>query len=65
MTFQRDGYSIVLVTPENRRERKWLEESTNAEPWQWLGGSLGIDARFAHDLLEGARAAGLDVEVVQ
>lgn len=64
MTFQQEGMSIVLVTPENRQERKWLEQSTNADAWQWLGGSLAIDARFALDLLEGARSAGLDVEVI-
>ena len=41
---------------------QWLEDSLNAEPWQWQDGAVFVDGReYAKDIADGARDAGLEV----
>lgn len=53
MLVTRNGLNVTSFTPENSEERDWLNQNTNAEPWQWLGRSLHVDTRMAEDLLCG------------
>ena len=55
--------SIVGITPMTPTAREWIGENVDAEPWQWLGGTLNIDRRYADDLVEGMVEAGLTVGV--
>jgi hypothetical protein len=50
--------SVVLFIPENKTEKKWLQDNTQAEDWQWLGSSLVVDHRMAHDLAEAVAEEG-------
>ena len=50
--------SIIGLRPMNDRARDWLQENTNAEPWQWFGGMLCMDPRCASILFAGLQEDG-------
>jgi hypothetical protein len=54
--------TIVAITPLSDAAREWLNENVQAESWQWVGDTLGVEPRYAGPLLEGMQAAGLTVE---
>ncbi len=51
--------TIVLVRPLTTEARAWIDENVQTEPWQWFGGGLAVEPRYAHDLVEGMQADGL------
>jgi hypothetical protein len=51
--------SIIGITPMSPAAREWIDENCQTEPWQWLGGMLGVDTRLAGDVLQGMSEAGL------
>ena len=53
--------SIFLFRPLTDEGRVWLDENTETEGWQWLGGALAVEHRYAADLAYGAQADGLEV----
>jgi hypothetical protein len=56
----RPDSSIIQFIPLTERAKVWLEENTNAEPWQWLGSTLCVDRRVAGDLLQGIAESDLN-----
>ncbi len=56
-----DNGSIVLFTPETAEERAWIEENVAPEGWQWFGGALVVEARFAGALADGMINEGIAV----
>jgi hypothetical protein len=54
--------SIIVLTPLTEDARNWIDENCNVESWQWMGGSLAIDYRFAEDIIYGLADAGFEVE---
>ena len=54
--------SIVGLSPMTAAGREWIEEHCQAEPWQWLAGTLNVDVRYAGDIMAGMQADGLNVE---
>ena len=58
-----DG-TVVLFALQTDAAREWVDEHVQHEPYQWLGmNNLVVGHRFASDLVEGMRAAGLAVTV--
>jgi hypothetical protein len=57
-----DQGSIILFTPMSPEARDWFDENVQTEDWQWLGASLGVDRRYAADLLAGIGEAGLRMD---
>lgn len=55
--------SVVLFGPNTQEGREWMNSELQSEPWQWLGGSLVVDARFAQGLIDEAEVGGLSVSV--
>lgn len=55
--------SIVSLTPLTDAGRDWIDENVASEDWQWMGGSLNIEPRYAGELLYGAQEAGLAMNV--
>ena len=53
--------SIILFRPLCRQAKQWLQDSTHAESWQWFGGALVVEPRYAAELADGAEEAGLEV----
>lgn len=53
--------SIVLVRPTSDAGRAWIDENTETEGWQWIGGALAVEPRYAGDLLFGAQSEGLEL----
>jgi hypothetical protein len=51
----------VLIGPESARESRWLKRHVSAEPWQWLGEGVAVDARMAGAILEAAQKVGFKV----
>lgn len=51
--------SIVGFMPVSEEAKTWFEDNIEAESWQWLGGYLNVEARFADDLIEGIEATGM------
>lgn len=49
----------VTLETESQKGRAWLRRHVSAEPWQWQGVELVIDARSAAPIVTAARAAGL------
>ena len=58
---KREGYSMVLLSPQSDAAREWIDENLQTEGWQWLGGSLALDGRCAPPIVDGMLAAGLEV----
>lgn len=54
-----DHGSVVLVRPLTDAAREWIDENVQQEGWQWFGGALGVDARYAWALREAAAFNGL------
>ena len=52
-----DG-SMVLFMCQKNEERKWLEENTTAESWQWMGDTLVVEPRYAGPLVRAVREEG-------
>jgi hypothetical protein len=55
--------SVWLFNPLCGRAQEWVEEHVLSGPWQWPGGQLAVELRFAPDLIEAMRDAGLIVRV--
>lgn len=56
-----NGGSIYLLRPLTDRGRQWLRENVQAESWQWFGDGLAVEHRYVADVVEGARAEGMEV----
>ena len=56
-----DHGSIVAIRPLTDQALQWLDDNVAAEAWQWLGGSLCVDRRYAAPLIAGIEADGLEV----
>ena len=53
--------TVILIWPVSDAAHQWVEENVITEPWQWFGGALGVDHRFARDLIDGITAAGFEI----
>jgi hypothetical protein len=51
--------SLFLVTPMTAAGREWISKNVASEPWQWLGGSLSVEPRYAYSLAVGMKSDGL------
>ena len=49
--------------PMTQAALKWIDENVVSEPWQWLGGALCVDLRYARDLTDEIAAAGFDLAI--
>jgi len=58
---QNEG-SIIVFTPMTSEALEWINENCEVESWQWVGGSLAIDHRFAEYIIYGLADAGFNVE---
>lgn len=58
ITFEDQG-SIVLIRPMNLVGREWLEANLQLEGWQWFGGAVACEPRFAPDVAAGMLNDGL------
>ena len=58
-----DHGSVVLVLADSDAGLEWLTHKVATASWQWLGPkAIGIDRRFASDLVSVAVDDGLHVE---
>ena len=55
--------SVWLFNPQSGRAQDWVQEHVITEPWQWFGGQLAVERRFAPNLIEAMRRHGLIVRV--
>ena len=53
--------SLFVIQPLTAAGREWIEENVQSEPYQWLGGGLCVEHRFAAGLVNGMIDAGLKV----
>ena len=53
--------SIVTFYPCSKAAKDWLHENVAAEPFQWFGGNLCVEHRYADDLINALIAEGLSV----
>jgi hypothetical protein len=51
--------TIVTIRPLSQQGCDWIAENVTAEGWQWLGGALCADSRFAFDICQAMQADGL------
>lgn len=54
--------SIVQFEPVSQVARDWFDAHVQSEDWQWLGNRLGVDHRYASDLIAGITTEGLTIE---
>ena len=57
-----DHGSITAFVFNTGAAQDFAEEKLQAESWQYLGGSLCVDTRYAGDLIVGMEDDGLTVE---
>lgn len=53
--------SVFLFRPRTDTGRTWLKEHVASEDWQWFGGALAVEPRYAGELVCGIEDAGLAV----
>jgi hypothetical protein len=51
--------SIFVFQPLTKRGSAWITENVQAESWQWMGGGLCVEHRYARDLADGMQGDGL------
>lgn len=51
--------SLVMVTPLSDAAQEWIAENVDQEGWQWFGGGLAVEHRYADDLIDGMLNDGL------
>lgn len=54
--------SVVGFSTYTFAAAQWFAQNVASEGWQWMGGTLWVDPRFAADIIEGAQAAGFAVD---
>jgi len=54
--------TVIGFMPMSEAANEWFADNVQAENWQWLGGMLAVDHRYASDLIEGIKEAGLEIE---
>ncbi len=62
MIVRPEGLSLVTFQPEGDFEYEWLMLNVDAEPFQWLGRTLVVEARLAPDVYEAVQHAGFVVD---
>lgn len=55
-----DHGSVIAIVPLTTAAIEWIDGNVVSEPWQWLGGALCVDPRYARDLTNAITAAGFD-----
>jgi hypothetical protein len=55
-----DHGTLVAISPLTDTAREWIDENVVSEGWQWMGGSLFVEHRYAEDLVSGMVDAGLE-----
>jgi len=53
--------SIFLFRPRTGYAADWLRENVASEGWQWFGGALAVEPRYAGQLVCGIEDAGFSV----
>ena len=56
-----DEASAVLFQPLTPAAHAWFKTNVPTEEWQWVGGRLAVERRYADNLIDGLIAAGLTV----
>ena len=51
--------TVFSICPISEAAKKWLDENTQAESWNWLGSSLVVEHRYIADIVAGMMEAGL------
>lgn len=54
---------LCSITPLSTEGLSWLLRNVEAEPGQWLGGSLLLEICIGEGIYDGARGDGLEVEL--
>ena len=44
-----DHGSVIAIVPLTPAAIGWIDENVVSEPWQWHGGALCVDPRYARD----------------
>lgn len=55
--------SIISIKPVSEAARTWVDENVVSEPWQWLGGALCVDIRYAIVLVDEIAAEGFEISL--
>ena len=53
--------SVIAIMPLTTAAIEWIDGNVVSEPWQWHGGALCVDPRYARDLIDAIAAAGFDL----
>jgi hypothetical protein len=53
---------IIGFQPITAIAKEWFDENVQSERWQWLGNVLGIDHRYAEDIIAALAEAGMEVQ---
>ena len=56
-----DQGSVVLLQPITEAASDWIDENIESESWQWFGGALAVEHRYADAIIEGMQSDGLGV----
>ena len=56
-----DEGGAVLFQPLTPAAHAWFKENVPTEEWQWVGGRLAVERRYADNLIDGLIEAGLTV----
>ena len=51
--------TVFLFNSLTARAQEWVDDNVVSEPWQWLGRTLVVEARYASGLAQAMQDAGL------
>lgn len=53
--------SVIALRPMTPTANDWIESNLCLESWQWFGGSIVIDPRYAESILDEMANDGLAI----
>lgn len=59
-----DRGSIVLLRPVSAMAARWFNTGVITESWQWIGGQVGVDRKYAATVLMALEDEGFKIQYV-
>jgi hypothetical protein len=54
--------TMFAFVPQSRTARTWFARNVHSDPWQWMGGTLMVEHRYAVDICDALLSEGFQVQ---
>jgi hypothetical protein len=53
---------MFAFVPQSRTAQTWFARNVHSDPWQWMGGALMVEHRYAVDICDALLSEGFQVQ---